>query len=203
MTLRIKLENTDLINNSPPITFPYNLDIFQKNAINSIEENNNVLVTAHTSAGKSTVAEYSIAKALSLNMKVIYTSPIKTLSNQKYCDFCKMYDSVGILTGDIKQNPNADILVMTTEILRNMLFRSNNLIDELFCVIFDEVHYINDIDRGHVWEETILMLPKKIILVMLSATIENPEKFADWLLLKDNNVDLVGTKFRPVQHIFR
>ena len=198
MTLRIKLENTDLINNSPPITFPYNLDIFQKNAINSIEENNNVLVTAHTSAGKSTVAEYAIAKALSLNKKVIYTSPIKTLSNQKYCDFCKMYDSVGILTGDIKQNPNADILVMTTEILRNMLFRSNDLIDELFCVIFDEVHYINDIDRGHVWEETILMLPKKIILVMLSATIENPEKFADWLLLKDNNVDLVGTKFRPV-----
>jgi len=198
MTLRIKLENTELINNSPPITFPYNLDIFQKNAINSIEENNNVLVTAHTSAGKSTVAEYAIAKALSLNKKVIYTSPIKTLSNQKYCDFCKMYDSVGILTGDIKQNPDADILVMTTEILRNMLFRSNELIDELFCVIFDEVHYINDIDRGHVWEETILMLPKKIILVMLSATIENPEKFADWLLLKNKNVDLVGTKFRPV-----
>ena len=198
MTLRIKLEDTELINNNPPITFPYNLDIFQKNAINSIEENNNVLVTAHTSAGKSTVAEYAIAKALSLNKKVIYTSPIKTLSNQKYCDFCKMYDSVGILTGDIKQNPDADILVMTTEILRNMLFRSNDLIDQLFCVIFDEVHYINDIDRGHVWEETILMLPKKIILVMLSATIENPEKFADWLLLKNKNVDLVGTKFRPV-----
>ena len=198
MKLRIKTEEASLINENPPIKFPYKLDIFQKNAINSIEENNNVLVTAHTSAGKSTVAEYSIAKALSLNMKVIYTSPIKTLSNQKYCDFCKMYDSVGILTGDIKQNPDADILVMTTEILRNMLFKSNKLIDELFCVIFDEVHYINDLDRGHVWEETILMLPSKIILVMLSATIENPENFANWLLLKNKDVDLVGTKFRPV-----
>ena len=171
MSFNIKIQNTNLINDNPPITFPYELDTFQKNAINSIEEGNNVLVTAHTSAGKSTVAEYGIAKAIELNKKVIYTSPIKTLSNQKYCDFCKLYDSVGILTGDIKQNPDASILVMTTEILRNMLFRSNELINELYCVIFDEVHYINDIDRGHVWEETILMLPKNILLIMLSATI--------------------------------
>ena len=198
MSFNIKIQNTNLINDNPPITFPYELDTFQKNAINSIEEGNNVLVTAHTSAGKSTVAEYAIAKAIELNKKVIYTSPIKTLSNQKYCDFCKLYDSVGILTGDIKQNPDASILVMTTEILRNMLFRSNELINELYCVIFDEVHYINDIDRGHVWEETILMLPKNILLIMLSATIENPDKLANWILLKNKNIDLVGTKFRPV-----
>ena len=199
MTLNIINNNfIELINKDPPITFPYELDNFQKNAVNSIEKDHNVLVTAHTSAGKSTVAEYAIAKAISENKKVIYTSPIKTLSNQKYCDFCNSYDSVGILTGDIKQNPDANILVMTTEILRNMLFRSHELIKELYCVIFDEVHYINDTDRGHVWEETILMLPKNILLVMLSATIENPEKLANWILMKGKDVDLIGTKYRPV-----
>ena len=199
MTLNIINNNfIELINKDPPVTFPYELDNFQKNAVNSIEKDHNVLVTAHTSAGKSTVAEYAIAKAISENKKVIYTSPIKTLSNQKYCDFCNSYDSVGILTGDIKQNPDAKILVMTTEILRNMLFRSHELIKELYCVIFDEVHYINDTDRGHVWEETILMLPKNILLVMLSATIENPEKLANWILMKGKDVDLIGTKYRPV-----
>lgn len=198
MSLNIKKNDCEFINNNPPITFPYKLDVFQKNAVNSIEEGHNVLVTAHTSAGKTTVAEYAIAKAIELNKKVIYTSPIKTLSNQKYYDFSKSYESVGILTGDIKQNPDADILIMTTEILRNMLFKSNELIDELFCVIFDEIHYINDRDRGHVWEETIIMLPNTIQIVMLSATINNPEKFGEWVALKGKNVDLVSTYYRPV-----
>ncbi len=116
MALVIKQDDCDLINKDPPIQFPYTLDIFQKNAVNSIEEGNHVLVTAHTSAGKTTVAEYAIAKAIELGKKIIYTSPIKTLSNQKYYDFAKQYDSVGILTGDIKQNPDADIIIMTTEI---------------------------------------------------------------------------------------
>ena len=197
-TITVKRDDCELINKTPPIEFPYKLDIFQKNAINSIEEGNNVLVTAHTSAGKSTVAEYGIAKAIEQGKKVIYTSPIKTLSNQKYCDFCKRFDSVGILTGDIKQNPDANILVMTTEILRNMLFKSSEIIDELFCVIFDEVHYINDIDRGHIWEETIIMLPNKVQLIMLSATIENPRKLTDWIAFKERDIDLVGTLYRPV-----
>ena len=131
MALNVKIDDCDLINKDPPITFPYNLDIFQKNAINSVEENNHVLVTAHTSTGKTTIAEYAIAKAQQLKKKIIYTSPIKTLSNQKYYDFSQLYESVGILTGDIKQNPDADIIIMTTEILRNMLFRSNELINEL------------------------------------------------------------------------
>jgi superfamily II RNA helicase len=172
--------------------------VFQKNAINSIEEGNHVLVTAHTSAGKTTVAEYAIAKAKELGKKIIYTSPIKTLSNQKYYDFAQQYDSVGILTGDIKQNPDADIIIMTTEILRNMLFRSNEMIKDVQFIIFDEVHYINDQDRGHVWEETLIMIPNYIQIVMLSATINNPEKLGNWVALKGKQVDMVGTKFRPV-----
>ena len=198
MALIIKQDDCDLINKDPPITFPYNLDVFQKNAINSIEEGNHVLVTAHTSAGKTTVAEYAIAKAKELGKKIIYTSPIKTLSNQKYYDFAQQYDSVGILTGDIKQNPDADIIIMTTEILRNMLFRSNEMIKDVQFIIFDEVHYINDQDRGHVWEETLIMIPNYIQIVMLSATINNPEKLGNWVALKGKQVDMVGTKFRPV-----
>lgn len=198
MALFIKQDDCDLINKDPPITFPYNLDIFQKNAINTIEEGNHVLVTAHTSAGKTTVAEYAIAKAKEMGKKIIYTSPIKTLSNQKYYDFAQQYDSVGILTGDIKQNPDADIIIMTTEILRNMLFRSNEMIKDVQFIIFDEVHYINDQDRGHVWEETLIMIPSHIQIVMLSATINNPEKLGNWVALKGKQVDMVGTKFRPV-----
>ena len=125
MILTFKNQDCDLINLNPPITFPYKLDTFQKNAINSIEQGNNVLACAHTGSGKTTIAEYAIALGLSKNKKIIYTSPIKTLSNQKYYDFSKQYESVGILTGDIKQNPDANILIMTTEILRNMLFRNN------------------------------------------------------------------------------
>ena len=198
MALVIKQDDSDLINKDPPIQFPYTLDVFQKNAVNSIEEGNHVLVTAHTSAGKTTVAEYAIAKAMELGKKIIYTSPIKTLSNQKYYDFTKQYDSVGILTGDIKQNPDANIIIMTTEILRNMLFRSNEMIKDVIYIIFDEVHYINDLDRGHVWEETIIMIPSHIQIIMLSATINNPEKLGKWVALKGNQVDMMGTKLRPV-----
>lgn len=195
----LKTQDCDFINKNPPIVFPYNLDIFQKNAVNSIEEGNHVLVTAHTSAGKSTVAEYCIAKAISEGKKVVYTSPIKTLSNQKYYDFKQSYESVGILTGDIKENPEADCIVMTTEILRNMLFRGNEFISQLGYVIFDEIHYINDRDRGHVWEETIIMLPPHIQLIMLSATISNSELFANWISnIKKHNVDLISTPHRPV-----
>lgn len=197
MSLIFKNQDCNLINQNPPITFPYQLDTFQKNAINSIEQGNNVLACAHTGSGKTTIAEYAIALGLSKNKKIIYTSPIKTLSNQKYFDFSKQYESVGILTGDIKQNPDANILIMTTEILRNMLFR-NNFIQDLFCVIFDEVHYINDRDRGHVWEETLIMLPKDIQIIMLSATINNPEKLGKWIASKGKQVDMVKTNSRPV-----
>jgi superfamily II RNA helicase len=199
MSVNIKTKDCEVLNKDPPIIFPYELDTFQKNAINSIEEGNHVLVTAHTSAGKTTIAQYAISKALADGKKVVYTSPIKTLSNQKYFDFKQEYESVGILTGDIKQNPEADCIVMTTEILRNMLFRGNEFISELEYVIFDEVHYINDRDRGHVWEETIVMLPKHIKIIMLSATIQNSKSFAEWIaLIKNHNVDLISTPFRPI-----
>ena len=187
--------------------FPYELSNFQKYAIESIVEGNHVLVTAHTGSGKTLPAEFAIEYFVSKGKKVIYTSPIKALSNQKFYEFTKKFPhiSFGILTGDIKSNPEADVLIMTTEILQNTLYKKNAMLstssssspvsapslpltttfdmdlnNELACVIFDEVHYINDPDRGKVWEETIMMLPRHVQMVMLSATLDKPEKFADW-----------------------
>ena len=192
--------------------FKYPLHIFQKWAIEGIIEGQHVLVTAPTGSGKSLPAEFCIDYFVSLKKKVIYCSPIKALSNQKFDDFSKKYQhiSVGIITGDIKCNPDADVLIMTTEILLNKLYqlksgkteillnkdKSGTLIKnpstsfdmdiehELGCVIFDEIHMINDPSRGHVWENSIMMLPKHIQIVGLSATLDKPEKFASWLETK-------------------
>lgn len=178
--------------------YPYPLSDFQKYAIESIVDGNHVLVTAHTGSGKTLPAEFAIQHFVKNGKKVIYTSPIKALSNQKYYEFTRKYPEIsfGLFTGDIKTNPNADVLIMTTEILMNYLFTSLNqtptdssssllqfqidVRSELACVVFDEVHYINDADRGQVWEKTILMLPKHVQMVMLSATIDNPTGFAEW-----------------------
>jgi superfamily II RNA helicase len=184
--------------------FPFELSNFQKYAIESIVQGHHVLVTAHTGSGKTLPAEFAIEYFISKGKKVIYTSPIKALSNQKFYEFTKKFPhiSFGILTGDIKSNPEADVLIMTTEILQNTLYKKNamsmtttsasppslpltttfdmDLNNELACVIFDEVHYINDPDRGKVWEETIMMLPRHVQMVMLSATLDKPEKFALW-----------------------
>lgn len=176
--------------------YSFELSDFQKYAIESIILGNHILITAHTGSGKTLPAEFAIEHFINKNKKVIYTSPIKALSNQKFYEFSKKYPdiSIGIMTGDIKFNPEADLLIMTTEILQNNLYKRlqkdienksalefNLDIDrELACVIFDEVHYINDKDRGKVWEETILMLPRQVQMVMLSATIDNPERFASW-----------------------
>jgi superfamily II RNA helicase len=179
--------------------YPYSLSSFQKYAIESIVEGHHVLVTAHTGSGKTLPAEFAIEYFVSQGKKVIYTSPIKALSNQKFYEFTKKFShiSFGILTGDIKTNPEADVLIMTTEILMNTLYlKSNNNINnsninkstfemdfqnELACVIFDEVHYINDSDRGYVWESSIMMMPQHVQMIMLSATIDAPEKFAKWV----------------------
>lgn len=186
--------------------FSYQLDSFQLESIQSINDDKNVLVTAHTSAGKSTIAEYAIAKAASENVRVFYTSPIKTLSNQKLHDLKKKSErlgldssEIGIMTGDNKVNPDAQCVVMTTEILRNMLYKSNhNNIDDLKYVIFDEVHYFNDKDRGHVWEECMILLPKNVILVMLSATLSSAKEFADWVSsIRGKETKLVSTLYRP------
>lgn len=177
--------------------YPYPLSDFQKYALESIIEGNHVLVTAHTGSGKTLPAEFAIRHFAAKGKKVIYTSPIKALSNQKFYEFTNKYPEIsfGLFTGDIKTNPNADVLIMTTEILMNYLFVQGktdeepkkatldfqmDIQNELACVVFDEVHYINDADRGHVWEKCILMLPPHVQMIMLSATIDNPAGFAKW-----------------------
>jgi superfamily II RNA helicase len=180
--------------------FPYSLSAFQKHSIQAIVEGNHCLVTAHTGSGKTLPAEFAIQYFTDIGKKVIYCSPIKALSNQKYYEFSNKYPhiSFGLYTGDIKTNPEAQVIIMTTEILMNYLFVYNkpvsyttlmnknldfniNIETELACVVFDEVHYINDSERGQVWEKTMLMLPPKVQLVMLSATIDNPAGFANWI----------------------
>jgi len=181
--------------------YPYPLSSFQKYAIEAIVEGHHVLVTAHTGSGKTLPAEFAIQYFTQQQKKVIYTSPIKALSNQKFYEFTNKYPEIsfGLFTGDIKTNPNADVLIMTTEILMNYLFSQTqnkeeskdslqfqiDIENELACVVFDEVHYINDAHRGQTWEQTILMLPKQIQMVMLSATIDNPEGFARWTKRSD------------------
>ncbi|KAG0338050.1 hypothetical protein BG004_007384, partial [Podila humilis] len=161
--------------------FPFELDTFQKRAVYHLEKGECVFVAAHTSAGKTVVAEYAIALAAKHMTKAIYTSPIKALSNQKFRDFKGTFEEVGILTGDVQINPEASCLIMTTEILRSMLYRGADLIRDVEFVIFDEVHYVNDLERGVVWEEVIIMLPAHVTLILLSATVPNTKEFADWV----------------------
>jgi superfamily II RNA helicase len=191
----------------------FELSPFQKEAIQSIESGYHTLVTAHTGSGKTLPAEHAIRHFTKLGKKVIYTSPIKALSNQKYAEFTSKFPDIeiGILTGDNKHNPGADVIIMTTEILQNNLFRKKNaymtiemdIENELGCVIFDEVHYIDDADRGTVWEQCIIMLPKHVQMVMLSATIGEKEKFAKWIeTIKENKVVICSTNTRvvPLMH---
>ncbi|AQK68647.1 DExH-box ATP-dependent RNA helicase DExH11 [Zea mays] len=162
------------------IEFPFELDKFQKEAIYYLEKGESVFVAAHTSAGKTVVAEYAFALATKHCTRSVYTAPIKTISNQKYRDFSGKFD-VGLLTGDVSIRPEATCLIMTTEILRSMLYRGADIIRDIEWVIFDEVHYVNDAERGVVWEEVIIMLPKHINIVLLSATVPNTVEFADWI----------------------
>ena len=194
--------------NSDPYDFGFELDNFQKHAISCIKKNENVLVTAHTGSGKTVPAIFGIADSLAKNKKIIYTSPIKSLSNQKLFELKQKFPDVGILTGDIKFNPDAQCVIMTTEILRNILYQkeSNHVsIDEVDKVIFDEVHYINDPDRGRVWEECLILMPKHIVLIMLSATIDKAHEFASWVgNIKEKKTNLIPTTKRvvPLEHYF-
>jgi superfamily II RNA helicase len=196
----------------PAITYTFPLDPFQQQAILSIHRAENVLVTAKTGSGKTLVGEYQIAYSLREGKRVFYTTPIKSLSNQKYHDLKLLFPkaSVGIMTGDIKNNPEADIVVMTTEILRNLLFKQTTptqhlgtagqlTLNNLGAVVFDEVHYINDPERGHVWEETLILMPPTVRMILLSATIDSPELFADWLRdVKQTPIALLKTTHRVV-----
>jgi superfamily II RNA helicase len=198
----------------PPIHYKFPLDPFQQHAMKAICQEENVLVTAKTGSGKTLVGEVQIAYSLRKGKRVFYTTPIKSLSNQKFNDLKKQFGSVGIMTGDIKFCPNANVVIMTTEILRNLLFKKDSttksigLTAEISCedldaVIFDECHYINDRDRGHVWEEIMILLPPEVKMVMLSATLDHPEYFAEWLgELKQRPINLISTEYRivPLTH---
>ncbi|AEO71200.1 ac0ae4dc-2341-4f7d-9947-49f9f78d3167 [Thermothielavioides terrestris] len=182
----------------PARVYPFRLDPFQALSVASIERDESVLVSAHTSAGKTVVAEYAIAQCLKRNQRVIYTSPIKALSNQKYRDFQADFGDVGLMTGDVTINPTASCLVMTTEILRSMLYRGSEIMREVAWVIFDEIHYMRDKTRGVVWEETIILLPDKVRYVFLSATIPNAFQFAEWIAkIHRQACHVVYTDFRP------
>ena len=189
----------------PAKEYSFQLDPFQQVSIASIERNESVLVSAHTSAGKTVVAEYAIAQCMKNNQRVIYTSPIKALSNQKYREFQAEFHDVGLMTGDVTINPTATCLVMTTEILRSMLYRGSEIMREVGWVVFDEIHYLRDKVRGVVWEETIILLPDKVRYVFLSATIPNAMQFAEWITKTHNQpCHVVYTDFRPtpLQHYF-
>jgi superfamily II RNA helicase len=194
--------------------YPYELDNFQQHAVAAIHREENVLVTAKTGSGKTLVGEYQIAYSLRKGGRVFYTTPIKSLSNQKFHDLKEMFPSVGIVTGDIKFQPDAAIVVMTTECLRNMLYKKGTSTESLGltagmsltgldAVIFDEVHYINNRERGKVWEETMILLPPEVKLILLSATIDGAEAFAAWLgALKQRCMWLIPTTHRvvPLKH---
>ncbi|XP_031255224.1 DExH-box ATP-dependent RNA helicase DExH11 isoform X2 [Pistacia vera] len=180
------------------LDFPFELDNFQKEAIYYLEKGESVFVAAHTSAGKTVVAEYAFALASKHCTRAVYTAPIKTISNQKYRDFSGKFD-VGLLTGDVSLRPEASCLIMTTEILRSMLYRGADIIRDIEWVIFDEVHYVNDVERGVVWEEVIIMLPRHINIVLLSATVPNTVEFVDWIgRTKLKKIRVTGTTKRPV-----
>jgi superfamily II RNA helicase len=190
--------------------FQFTLDPFQKHAISAIANNENVLVTAKTGSGKTLVGEFQIYHSLKKGKRVFYTTPIKSLSNQKFYDLKQLHKSVGIMTGDIKFCPQADIVIMTTEILRNLLFKKGEdtllslSLQNVDAIVFDEVHYINDAARGKVWEECLTMLPNHINLVLLSATINQPEDFAGWLgEIKKKPIHLISTQYRivPLVHM--
>eukprot|EP00898_Chlorokybus_atmophyticus_P001683 jgi/Chlat1/2515/Chrsp175S02429 len=186
--------------------YPFELDGFQKEAVVHMENGNSVFVAAHTSAGKTVVAEYALALATRHETRAVYTAPIKTISNQKFRDFSRTGFDVGIITGDVSIKPEAPCLIMTTEILRSMLYKGADIIRELEWVIFDEVHYVNDMERGVVWEECIIMLPPHVNLVLLSATVPNVLEFADWVgRTKGRPMHVISTKKRPVpleHHLF-
>lgn len=192
-------ENEEIYN-----PLPFNLDDFQKEANYRIFQKENILLTAHTGSGKTVPAIFAIHEALKNNKKIIYTSPIKTLSNQKYDELKSIFgiETIGIMTGDIKLNPDAQCIIMTTEILRNILYKGGHeAIDPstIGYVVFDEVHYFNDPHRGKVWEECIILLDPSIILVMLSATIDKPEIFACWIgRLKQKKINVISTFHRVV-----
>lgn len=184
----------------------FTLDPFQTDAIESVEKGNSVVVSAATGTGKTLIADYVIDKYLKEGKRVVYTAPIKALSNQKYRDFCEAYgkDNVGIITGDVQINPEGQVLIMTTEIYRNMLLSRDKIVGTVSYVVFDEIHYLSDIERGTIWEEAVIFSPRTIRFLCLSATIPNAKQFAAWISeIKGHDVDVVRYAERavPLKHM--
>lgn len=185
--------------------FPFELDDFQKEACKFIDEGKSVVVCAPTGAGKTVIAQHAIHRALEEGTRIFYTTPLKALSNQKYYDFSEKYGSekVGLLTGDTSINRNGQIVVMTTEVFRNMLYGTNfgavadNMKDVKY-VVLDEVHYMNDEQRGTVWEESIIYCPTNVQIIALSATVANAAELTAWINTVHSRTELVDTDFRPV-----
>ncbi|MBD8077815.1 DEAD/DEAH box helicase [Cellulosimicrobium arenosum] len=201
---RQQASRTQLADFREILDFP--LDPFQEQACQSLEEGRGVLVAAPTGAGKTVVGEFAVHLALAGGRKAFYTTPIKALSNQKYADLARRYgpDDVGLLTGDTTLNGDAPVVVMTTEVLRNMLYAGSPTLDGLAFVVMDEVHYLADRFRGPVWEEVIIHLPDDVQLVSLSATVSNAEEFGDWLEMVRGDTAVVVSERRPVplwQHV--
>ena len=189
----------------PEYKFDFKLDDFQEEALFHINNGKSVVVCAPTGAGKTCIAQMAIHKALNEGHRIFYTTPLKALSNQKYSDFSEKYgtDKVGLLTGDTSINRSAQIVVMTTEVFRNMLYGTNfgsvsdNLKDVRY-VVLDEVHYMNDEQRGTVWEESIIYCPTNVQIIALSATVANSQQLTDWINTVHSRTELVYTDFRPV-----
>jgi len=187
-------------------SFDFEFDPFQVAACHAVEEGSGVLVAAPTGAGKTVVGEFAAHLALKLGKKCFYTTPIKALSNQKYSEFVAMFgeDRVGLLTGDTSINGEADVLVMTTEVLRNMLYAGSNTLSNLGYVVMDEVHYLADKFRGAVWEEVLIHLMESVQVISLSATVSNAEEFGEWLGEVRGNTQVIVSEIRPIplyQHV--
>ena len=180
-------------------SFP--LDPFQAEAFDALDEGKSVLVTAPTGAGKTLVAEYAVTRALANGRKAFYTTPLKALSNQKFAELCQAHgsDRVGLLTGDTSIRPGAPVVVMTTEVLRNMLLAGSDLLQGLQAVVLDEVHYLQDPYRGGVWEEVLVLCPPDVIFVCLSATVANASELGDWLRSVRGPTQVVVSRHRPVE----
>jgi ATP-dependent RNA helicase HelY len=188
------------------VGYPFGLDAFQRTACKALEAGRGVLVAAPTGAGKTVVGEFAVHLALRSGRKCFYTTPIKALSNQKHRDLVARYgaERVGLLTGDNSVNGDADVVVMTTEVLRNMLYAGSPALRGLSHVVMDEVHYLADRERGAVWEEVIIHLPDDVAVVSLSATVSNAEEFGEWLVTVRGDTEVVVEEHRPVplwQHV--
>ena len=179
----------------------YAPDTFPVRAMDSLDAGASVLVAAPTGSGKTLVAEYAVSRALATEKRAFYTTPVKALSNQKYRDLCLVHgaDRVGLVTGDNSVNPGARIVVMTTEVLRNMIYASSDRLDDLGVVVLDEVHFLQDAYRGPVWEEVIIQLDPEVQLVCLSATVSNAAEVGEWLTTVRGRTDVVVETTRPVE----